>query len=221
MLASDGDLQEGLSGEASSIAGTQALGNLTVIWDDNHISIEGDTTVAFTEDVVQRYRAYGWHTETVRMKRNGAVDVKALDAALQRTRKITDRPVFIALQSVIGWPAPNKKNTGEAHGAKLGAAEVAEVKKILGFDPDRTFQIEPEVLAHTRMVAERGRLLQQQWDARFVQWKAQNPQRRRPAAPPARPRAARPGRGPADVREGPVHRHPHRLRQGDQRPRPG
>ena len=177
VIASDGDVEEGISAEASSIAGTQRLDNLTVIWDDNRISIEGDTAVAFTEDVPARYRAHGWHTEVVAMLPDGSVDVHGLDDALRRTTGTTGRPVFIALRSIIGWPAPNKQNTGEVHGAKLGAAEVAEVKRALGFDPEEHFAMAPEVLAHARAVAERGRAAHAAWDERFAVWQRANPQR--------------------------------------------
>ena len=176
VLASDGDLEEGVSGEASSIAGTQQLDNLTVIWDDNHISIEGNTDVAFTEDVTARYEAYGWHTEKVAMLESGAVDVAGLDAALARTRGI-GKPVFIQLRSIIGWPAPTKQNTAGIHGAKLGADEVAAVKEILGFDPARSFVVEDDVLQHVRQVADRGRQLHEEWQQRFDQWAAEHPDR--------------------------------------------
>ena len=177
VLASDGDIQEGVSAEASSLAGTQELDNLVVIWDDNRISIEGDTTVAFTEDVVARYQAYGWHTEVVNLAPNGDLDVAALHAAIQRCKAQRDRPSFIALRSIIGWPAPTKQNTGDIHGAKLGAEEVASVKRILGFDPAEQFAVQPEVLAHARAVGERAREPRAAWDARYQAWRDREPAR--------------------------------------------
>ena len=177
VLASDGDLQEGISAEASSLAGTQGLSNLTVVWDDNRISIEGDTSVAFTEDVVARYRAYGWHVEEVDMNDDGAVDAEGLHAAIHRGLAVTDRPTFVRLRSIIGWPAPTKQNTGSAHGAKLGSEEVAATKRALGFDPDRDFDVDPEVLAHARRVSDRGAVLRQDWDERLRNWQETNPDR--------------------------------------------
>ena len=177
VLASDGDIEEGISAEASAIAGTQQLGNLTVIWDDNRISIEGDTALTFTEDVTARYRACGWHTEEVGLKDNGDVDVAALDAALRRTRAITDRPVFIALRSIIAWPAPTKQNTADSHGAKLGADEVAALKRALGFDPEQSFVMTPQVLAHARDVGRRGAAAREEWQRRFNAWEQGEPAR--------------------------------------------
>lgn len=177
VIASDGDIQEGISAEAAAIAGTQRLSNLTVIWDDNEISIEGDTALAATEDVVARHQAQGWHTEVVPTLPDGRVDVAGLDAALRRTTGLTDKPIFIALRSIIGWPAPNKQNTADSHGAKLGAEEVAAVKRLLGFDPDERFAVEPAVLDHARAVGDRARQTRAAWDDRFREWEATNPQR--------------------------------------------
>jgi len=177
VLASDGDIQEGISAEASSIAGTQELGNLTVIWDDNRINIEGDTAITFTEDSVARYQAYGWHTEVVGLAPNGDVDIDALDAALARCRAQHERPSFIALRTIIGWPAPTKQNTGDVHGAKLGAGEVAAVKGILGFDPDQHFVVEQAVLEHARAVADRGAVTRAKWEPRFQAWGEAHPER--------------------------------------------
>jgi len=174
VIASDGDIEEGVTAEASSIAGRQQLGNLVVFYDDNHISIEDDTTVALSEDVVGRYEAYGWHTQVVR----GGENVVGIREAIENAKAVTDRPSFIALRTVIGYPAPDKMNTGSAHGAALGADEVAEVKKILGFDPEKSFQIEDEVLAHARQVKDRGREAHEAWNKQFDDWASANPQRR-------------------------------------------
>ncbi|MCD2195090.1 transketolase [Actinomycetospora endophytica] len=174
VIASDGDIEEGVTAEASSIAGRQQLGNLVVFYDDNHISIEDDTTVALSEDVVGRYEAYGWHTQVVR----GGENVVGIREAIDNAKAVTDRPSFIALRTVIGYPAPDKMNSGAAHGAALGADEVAAVKKILGFDPDKSFQVEDEVLAHARKVGERSKVSHDAWTKVFDDWSAANPQRR-------------------------------------------
>ena len=177
-IASDGDLEEGVSGEASSIAGTQRLGNLLLLWDDNHISIEDDTNIAFTEDVCARYEAYGWHVQRVDwLGKDGEYveDVAALDKAIVAAKAVTDRPSFIALRTIIGWPAPTKQGTGKAHGSALGAEEVAATKKVLGLDPDKTFQLPDDVLAHSREVVQRGRELHAAWDERYATWAAGNP----------------------------------------------
>ena len=179
-IASDGDLQEGVSGEASSLAGTQRLGNLIVIWDDNQISIEDDTSIAFTEDVVARYAAYGWHTQTVDWRGGDGPyheDVPTLHAALENAKASTDRPSFIALRTIIGWPAPNKQDTGAIHGAKLGADEVAATKRILGVDPDARFQVDDDVRAHTLDVRDRGAKAHAEWQERFTAWQSANPDR--------------------------------------------
>ncbi len=180
VLASDGDVQEGVSGEASSLAGTQRLGDLVVIWDDNRISIEDDTSVAFTEDVCARYAAYGWHVQRVDWVREDGEyleDVAALDAALQEARATTDRPSFIALRTIIGWPAPTKRNTGGIHGSKAGAEEVAATKRLLGFDPDATFVVEDAVLARAREVTDRAAAARAQWDEAFRRWREAHPDR--------------------------------------------
>src|SRR5690349_7759100 len=151
-ICSDGDIEEGVSSEASSIAGTQQLGNLTLIYDANQISIEDDTNIALSEDVAKRYEAYGWHVQTVDWTNGGKEyreDVQALYDALREAEAVTDRPSFIELRTIIAWPAPNAQNTGKAHGSALGADEVAATKKVLGFDPDKTFEVPDEVLAHT------------------------------------------------------------------------
>ncbi len=178
-IASDGDLQEGVSSEASSIAGHQKLGNLTVIWDDNEISIEDDTNVAFTEDVALRYQAYGWHVQVVDWagdrSGNYVEDVPALYEALRAAREETDRPSFIVLKTIIAWPAPTAQGTGGAHGSALGTDEVAATKKILGFDPDQTFEVSDEVLAHTRSLADRGAAEGEQWDKTYRTWASGHP----------------------------------------------
>ncbi|MCW2809254.1 MAG: transketolase [Marmoricola sp.] len=172
-LCSDGDIEEGVSSEASSIAATQRLGNLTVIYDDNQISIEDDTNVALSEDVAARYEAYGWHVQTVDWTHGGQQyreDVPALYEALQKAEGVTDRPSIIVLRTIIAWPAPNKQNTGAAHGSALGADEVAATKKIMGFDPDLTFDVAPEVLAHTRRAVDRGKKAQAAWQQEYDAW---------------------------------------------------
>jgi transketolase len=167
-IASDGDLQEGVSAEASSLAGHQQLGNLVLIWDHNSISIEDDTDIAFTEDVVKRYEAYGWHTQFV----EDGEDVPAVAAALEAARAEAGRPSFIALKTIIAYPAPNAQNTGKAHGSALGAEEVAATKEILGFDPAKTFEVAPEVLEHARDVVRRGREAHRAWQEPFDAWAA-------------------------------------------------
>jgi transketolase len=179
-ICSDGDLQEGVSGEASSIAGHQQLGNLTLIYDDNDISIEGHTDVAFSEDVAARYEAYGWHVQRVDWTNGGkeyVEDVDALWEAIAEARSVTDRPSFISLRTIIAWPAPNAQGTGEAHGAALGEEEVAATKKILGFDPDRTFEVSDEVLDHTRAAIEQGKKAQAEWQSTFDAWADNNTER--------------------------------------------
>jgi transketolase len=180
VLASDGDLQEGVSAEASSIAGTQELGNLTVLWDDNHISIEGHTDIAFTEDVLARYAAYGWHVQFVDWTHGGqgyVENVDALNAALDAAAAETHRPSFIGLRTIIAWPAPTKQNTGGAHGSKLGTDEVRGLKEVLGFDPDRTFEVDPAVLAHTRAVGTRSAAARVTWEESFHGWRTAHPDR--------------------------------------------
>jgi len=179
-IASDGDLQEGVSGEASSLAGHQQLGNLCLVWDDNKISIEDDTRVAFTEDVSARYAAYGWHVQLVDWTAGGEYreDVEALHAAFAAAAAETTRPSFIALRTIIGWPAPTLQNTGKAHGSALGADEVRATKEILGLNPDQTFQIADDVLSHARRIGERGAALRASWQRSFDAWAEANPDRR-------------------------------------------
>ncbi|MFG3699041.1 transketolase [Micromonospora sp. NPDC047620] len=183
-IASDGDIEEGITHEASALAGHQQLGNLTVIYDDNEISIEDDTRIAMSEDVAARYEAYGWHVQTVDWRTGDAdqgdyhEDVEALYQALLAAKAETGRPSFIALRTIIGWPAPNKKNTGKIHGSALGGDEVAATKQILGFDPAQSFEVDEKVLAHARLVMERGARAQQEWTAAFDGWSKTNPERR-------------------------------------------
>jgi transketolase len=179
VFASDGDLEEGISSEASSIAGTQELGNLILLWDDNHISIEDDTNIAFTENTVARYAAYGWHVQEVDwLTSDGAYDenVGALYAAFLTAQAVTDKPSFIALRTIIGWPAPNKQGTGKAHGSALGAAEVAATKTIMGMDPTKNFDVPADVLAHAREVVDRGQALHTDWNTGYDSWAAANPE---------------------------------------------
>ena len=175
VIASDGDMEEGVSGEASSLAGHQRLGNLVLLYDDNHISIEGKTDVAFSEDVLARYAAYGWHTQRV----EDSEDVQALYRALVAARDETERPSIIGMRSIIGYPAPDAQNTGAAHGAALGAKEVAATKLVMGMDPARTFAVPDEVLERAREVVGRGRELRAEWQQRFDAWAQANPARAR------------------------------------------
>jgi transketolase len=174
VIAGDGCLEEGVSSEASSLAGHQQLGNLTLIYDDNHISIEDDTNVAFSEDVLKRYEAYGWHTQYV----ESGEDLVALEAALAAAKAETDRPSIIAVRTVIGWPAPTKQNTGKAHGSALGDEEIRKTKELLGFNPDENFAVAAEVLAHTRELAQRGRDAREAWQPGFDRWAKENPERK-------------------------------------------
>lgn len=178
-IASDGDIEEGVSGEASSIAGTQQLGNLTLIYDANKISIEDDTNIALSEDVAKRYEAYGWHVQVVDWTNDGTEyveDVQALYAAIRAAEAVTDRPSFIELRTVIAWPAPNARGTGKSHGSALGADEVAATKQVLGFDPEQTFEVPAGVLEHTRSLADRGSAAGAAWDEAFSAWREKNPE---------------------------------------------
>ncbi|MBP2478318.1 transketolase [Crossiella equi] len=174
VIASDGDIEEGVTAEASSIAGHQQLGNLVVIYDDNKISIEDDTAIALSEDVAKRYEAYGWHVQYV----EGGENVEGLLNALDAAKAETGKPSIIILRTVIGFPAPNKQNTGKIHGSALGADEVAEVKKILGFDPEQTFQVDADVLSHAREVVKRGEHAKAEWQKSFDAWAEANPERK-------------------------------------------
>ncbi|MFC9994184.1 transketolase [Nocardia sp. NPDC127526] len=173
VIASDGDIEEGVTSEASSLAGTQQLGNLIVFYDDNKISIEDDTTIALTEDTAARYRAYGWHVQVV----EGGENVVGIEQAIAEAQAVTDKPSIIVLRTIIGYPAPNKMNTGAAHGAALGGDEVAATKKILGFDPEKSFAVEDAVIAHSRnLAADRGKAARAAWQDRFDAWAAANPE---------------------------------------------
>ncbi|MBL0705352.1 transketolase [Sinomonas cellulolyticus] len=178
VIASDGDMQEGVTSEASSLAGVQELGNLVVIYDENHISIEDDTDVAFTEDVLARYAAYGWHTQRVDWTATGEYkeDVPALYEALLAAKAETSRPSIISLRTIIGWPSPTKQNTGKIHGSALGTEEVAALKEVLGFDPEESFAVDPQVLEHTRRAVQRGEEAKAAWQESFDAWAAANPE---------------------------------------------
>ena len=176
VICSDGDLQEGVSAEASSLAGTQELGALNVIYDDNRISIEGDTHNAFTEDVSARYRAYGWHVIDVAAAANGSVDIKALDAAMIAAKKETTKPSLIRLKSVIAWPAPKAQGTASSHGSALGDEEVAATKVALGLNPEENFAMPADVLSHARLVKDRAAKVRKVWDAKFETWQSTNPE---------------------------------------------
>jgi transketolase len=185
VLASDGDMMEGVSSEASSLAGHQELGNLTVIYDSNQISIEDDTDISFSEDVGKRYEAYGWQVIEVDWRRGGdggngagyVEDVDALLAACEKARKSRNRPTLIVLRTIIAWPAPTKQNTGKAHGSALGAEEVAATKELLGFDPKKTFEVDRAVLSHARQVKARGKKAHAAWDKGYKAWRKANPDR--------------------------------------------
>ncbi|MDR8018606.1 transketolase [Nesterenkonia aerolata] len=179
VIASDGDLQEGVTSEASSLAGHQQLGNLVVIYDDNKISIEDDTDIAFSEDVSARYASYGWHVQDVDWTKTGEYveDVDELARALDEAKATTDRPSLINLRTIIGWPAPTKQNTGAIHGSKLGGEELAAVKEILGFDPQQHFVVEDEVIEHSRRLLERCRQTRAEWDEALRAWRTANPER--------------------------------------------
>ncbi|MFE8957685.1 transketolase [Streptomyces iakyrus] len=176
-IVSDGDLQEGVSAEASSLAGHQRLGNLVFLYDDNHISIEGDTATAFSEDVLKRYEAYGWHVQRIEPQEDGDVDVRALYAALRAAQAEAGRPSIIAMRTIIAWPAPNARDTEASHGSALGEDEVAATKRLLGFDPEQSFEVTDEVLAHTRRALDRGVEAHTAWDKRIAAWRGDNPER--------------------------------------------
>ncbi|MBT2272201.1 transketolase [Rhodococcus qingshengii] len=174
VIASDGDIEEGITSEASSLAGTQQLGNLILFYDDNKISIEDATDIAFSEDTAARYEAYHWHVQTV----EGGENVTAIEEAIEAARAVTDKPSIILLRTVIGFPAPTMMNTGAAHGAALGAEEIVKVKQALGFDPDRHFEVSEDVLAHTRGLRQRGRQEHEKWNEEYDAWAGREPERK-------------------------------------------
>jgi transketolase len=179
VIAGDGDMQEGVTSEAASLAGHQQLGNLIVIYDSNQISIEDDTNIAFTEDLSARYDSYGWHTQTVDWKKTGNYeeDIEELYQAIERAKAVTDKPSLITLRTIIGWPSPKKQNTGKIHGSALGQEELAGLKKTLGFDPEKTFEVADEVISHSRAnAASRAELAKDAWQQRFDAWAAKNPE---------------------------------------------
>ena len=178
VIAGDGDMQEGVTAEAASLAGHQKLGNLVVIYDSNQISIEDDTNIAFTEDLNKRYESYGWHTQVVDWKKTGnyVEDVEELYAAIERAKSVTDKPSLITLRTIIGWPSPTKQNSGKIHGSKLGAEELAGLKVALGFDPEKTFDVDPAVIAHTRGYQKHADAVRAEWQAKFDAWAAANPE---------------------------------------------
>ncbi|MEE6179521.1 transketolase [Mycobacterium sp. 050134] len=175
VVASDGDIEEGVTSEASSLAAVQQLGNLIVFYDHNEISIEDDTDIALCEDTAARYRAYGWHVQEI----EGGENVVAIEEAIANAKAVTDRPSFISLRTIIGYPAPKLMNTGKAHGAALGDEEVAAVKEILGFDPEKKFEVRDDVIAHTRKLVDRGKEAHQKWQADFDAWAEREPERKK------------------------------------------
>ncbi|UYN84268.1 MAG: transketolase [Microcella sp.] len=179
VIAGDGDIQEGVTSEAGSLAGHQQLGNLVVIYDSNQISIEDDTDIAMTEDVAARYAAYGWHVQTIDWKKTGEYteDVQALHEAVEAAKAESSKPSLIIVKTIIGWPAPTKQNTGKIHGSALGADELAATKTLMGFDPEQHFVVRDEVLAHTRKAVERGHERRAAWNTRFEAWATANPER--------------------------------------------
>jgi transketolase len=180
VIAGDGDLQEGVSSEASSLAGHQQLGNLIAIYDSNQISIEDDTTIAFTEDVKARYESYHWHVQVVDWKKTGVYleDLAELNSAIEAAQAVSDKPSLIILRTIIGWPSPKKQNSGKIHGSALGADELRAVKEVLGFDPDTTFEVDDEVIAHTRKALDRGKAAHAEWNVGFDAWALANPERK-------------------------------------------
>ena len=179
VLASDGDIMEGVTHEASALAGHQELGNLTVIYDQNTISIEDKTEISFSEDVAKRYEAYGWNVETIDWRGDGdgstyVEDVDALLAACERSRGAS-KPTMIVLRTIIAWPSPTKQDTGKSHGSALGDAEIAGLKEVLGFDPKKTFEVSRELISHTRKVKARGKAAHKEWDKGYKAWRKANP----------------------------------------------
>jgi transketolase len=181
VIMGDGDMEEGVTNEAASLAGHQELGNLIAIYDSNQISIEDDTNIAFTEDVHARYLALGWDVQVVDWKKTGEYveDVQELYDAIEAAKGLTDKPSLIILKTIIGWPSPHKQNSGKIHGSALGADEVAALKGVVGFDPEKTFDVDPAVLAHTREAIDRGKAAHAEWDKTFDAWAAANPERKK------------------------------------------
>ena len=180
VIAGDGDMQEGVTAEAASLAGHQKLGNLVVIYDSNQISIEDDTNISFTEDVSARYQSYGWHTQVVDWKKTGnyVEDVAELYRAIEAAKAVTDKPSLITLRTIIGWPSPKKQNSGKIHGSALGAEELAGLKTALGFDPENTFEVDPAVIAHTRGYQKHADSVRATWQAQFDAWASENADRK-------------------------------------------
>ncbi len=184
IVAGDGCMMEGVASEASSLAGTQELGNITLIYDQNQISIEDDTDISFTEDVPKRYEAYGWDVRVVEWRSHHGTtseeyieDVDALFAAIEEGKKVTDKPTFIMVRTVIAWPSPTKRGSGKSHGAALGDEEIRGLKELIGFDPEQSFEVDDDVIEHVRAArAERSRLARAAWDERFAAWQEANPQ---------------------------------------------
>lgn len=175
VIASDGDIEEGVTSEASSLAGTQQLGNLILFYDDNKISIEHATDIALSENTAARYEAYGWHVQVV----EGGENVTAIEEAIEAAKAVTDKPSIIVLRTIIGFPAPTMMNTGAVHGAALGDEEIAKVKKALDFDPEKKFEVTDEVISHTRGLQERGRKAHAEWNTEFDAWAAREPERKK------------------------------------------
>jgi transketolase len=175
VLCSDGDIEEGVTSEASAIAGVQELGNLVVIYDQNHISIEDDTAIALGEDTAKRYEAYGWHVQTMDWTNGGegpyTEDVAGLHAAIEAAKAETGKPSIIVLRTIIAYPAPTLQNTGKSHGSALGEAEVKATKEVLGFDPEKTFEVSDEVIGFARAVRERGKSAHEAWQSAFDAWR--------------------------------------------------
>jgi len=180
-IAGDGDIEEGISSEASSLAGVQELGNLIAFYDSNQISIEDDTNIALDEDVKARYEAYGWHVQVVDFKKTGEYveDPQGLFDAIEAAKAVTDKPSLIIVKTIIGWPSPKKQNSGKIHGSALGADELRGLKEVLGFDPEKTFEVAPEVIEHTRKAVDRGAEAHAEWQKGFDAWAAANPERKK------------------------------------------
>ncbi len=181
VIAGDGDMQEGVTAEAASLAGHQKLGNLVVIYDSNQISIEDDTNISFTENLTARYESYGWHTQVVDWKKTGNYqeDIAELYAAIEKAKSVTDKPSLITLRTIIGWPSPKKQNTGKIHGSALGAEELAGLKELLGFDPEQHFQVDADVIAHTRGFQNHADQVRASWQEQFDAWASKNPERKK------------------------------------------